>query len=125
MAELPKTPSLYKPQENSIDPSQYETKLNVEDEAKFQTWIDEQYKYGSIGKGDYNFYQQKGFGYEYDYRAAFLSKPTQDSKSGHWNDIGKKPNHSTFSNHSKYAKDRPDLAGSWNGDEYIPPKRKN
>jgi hypothetical protein len=40
--------------------------------------------------------------------------------NGHWPDTFKKPNHPTFSDQSIYAKQRPDLAGHWNGDNYVP-----
>jgi hypothetical protein len=59
-------------------------------------------------------------GEDYDLRGAFKAGFQPDPETGHWPDVYKKPNHPTFSNQSIYAKDRPDLAGSWNGDTYVP-----
>lgn len=88
----------------------YDTKLTAEDEKKFLAWKKE--------------YAPKDSGYDYDLRGAFKAGLKPNPKSGHWPDTYKKPNHPTFSNESKYAKDRPDLAGHWEGDKYIPPKKK-
>src|SRR5436190_112833 len=62
-------------------------------------------------------------GYDYDLKGAFLAGESRDPNNGHFDDKFKKPNHPTFSEFSNYAKDRPDLAGSWTGpnaDQYVP-----
>ena len=48
-------------------------------------------------------------GPDYDYT---LIEQTPDGR-GHYSDIGKLPNHPTFSNESIYAKYYPELAGQW------------
>jgi hypothetical protein len=60
-------------------------------------------------------------GLDYDLRGAFKAG-LEPAANGHWDDTFKKPNHPTFSVYSKYAKDRPELAGTWQGDQYIPHK---
>lgn len=97
------------PQQQSGDnerTTQYETKLAPEEEKQFQTWKSR--------------YAPKDSGYDYDLRGAFKAGLKPDAASGHWPDTYKKPNHPTFSNESIYAKDRPDLAGHWEGEKYIP-----
>lgn len=61
-------------------------------------------------------------GNDYDLRGAFKNGITPDPQTGNWPDTFKKPNHPTFSDQSIYTKDRPDLAGKWEGDKYIPPQ---
>ena len=95
-----------------VDPDKYNTVLSMDDEVKFQAWKKQ--------------YAPKDSGEDYDLRGAFKAGLTPDPKTGHWPDTYKKPNHPTFSNESKYAKDRPDLAGHWEGpnhDKYVPPRR--
>jgi len=84
----------------------YDTALTPDEEASFQQWKADNAPHDS--------------GADYDLRGAFKAglSPAAD---GHWDDTFKKPNHPTFSIYSKYAKDRPELAGTWNGDQYIPP----
>lgn len=89
----------------------FETKLNDTEEVEFQKWKKQ--------------YAPKDSGHDYDLRGAFKAGLKPDSKTGHWPDTFKKPNHPTFSNESKYAKDRPDLAGHWEGDKYVPPKKRS
>jgi hypothetical protein len=89
--------------------NEYDTVLSQSDEMKFQKW---KHKYAP-----------RDSGYDYDLRGAYKSGFKPDPKTGHWDDKYKKPNHPTFSVYSKYAKDRPDLAGTWHGDTYIPPKK--
>jgi len=105
---------------SDVNPAQYETQLSPEEDKKFWTWLDTQHTQKHIGDGDYNYYKQRGYGYDYDFRAAYVDKQ-QQGDNGHWNDIGKKPNHPTFSVESKYAKDAPGYAGHWEGDLYVPP----
>lgn len=62
-------------------------------------------------------------GFDYDYRGAFKAGAAPDN-NGHWPDTWKKPVHPTFSDQSTYAKDRPDLAGTWEGDAYVSPEQK-
>lgn len=88
-------------------PGQYETQLSAQDEAKFQQWKQK--------------YAPRDSGADYDLRGAFKAGLTPDPKTGHWPDTFKKPNHPTFSDESIYAKDRPDLAGHWEGNTYVHP----
>lgn len=89
------------------DSQKYETKLTPSEELHFQQW---KHKYAPDDSG-----------FDYDLRGAFLDGLKPDGKTGHWDDKFKKPNHPTFSIYSKYAPYRPDLAGTWKGDKYIPP----
>lgn len=86
----------------------YETKLSGAEEASFQRWKSR--------------YAPQDSGGDYDLRGAFKAGLKPDPKSGHWPDTFKKPNHPTFSDESIYAKDRPELAGHWEGETYSPPK---
>lgn len=88
---------------------QYETKLSPEAEPKFQEWKAQN--------------APKDSGEDYDLRGAFAAGVGPDPATGHWPDTWKKPNHPTFSDQSMYAKDAPGLAGTWDGDTYVPPKR--
>ena len=83
----------------------YETKLSPEEEGRFQQWKAQ--------------YAPSDSGWDYDLRGAFKAglKP---GANGHWDDKFKKPNHPTFSVFSNYASARPDLAGTWNGENYTP-----
>ncbi len=86
----------------------YDTKLTPEEENKFQSWK-------SVNA-------PKDSGEDYDLRGAYKEGLSKDSKSGHWSDKYKKPNHPTFSDQSQYAKDAPHKAGHWQGDIYIKPR---
>ena len=74
----------------NADPKKYETKLNSVDEGKFQSWLAQNAKEGKISTGDYKYYKEKGYGYDYDMRAAFQKgiKPeiNPKDKQWHWND---------------------------------------
>ena len=85
----------------------FETKLSKDEESKYQDWK--------------SIHAPNDSGFDYDFRGAFKAGVTPDNESNHWPDTFKKPNHPTFSDQSQYAKDAPHLAGSWNGDTYIPP----
>jgi hypothetical protein len=86
---------------------QFETKLNPEEETKFQEWKKK--------------YAPKDSGQDYDLRGAFKEGITPDEKTKHFPDTYKKPNHPTFSNESKYATgEYAKYAGKWDGDKYIP-----
>lgn len=91
-------------------PGPYDTILPLAQELAFRAWKQQIAPLDS--------------GADYDYRGAFLAGLSPDPKTGHWVDTYKKPNHPTFSVESQYAKDAPDLAGSWDGETYIPPKVK-
>lgn len=86
-----------------------DTKLSPEQEELFQDWKS---KYASSDSGK-----------DYDLRGAFLKGYTPSPDNGHFPDEFKKPNHPTFSNQSKFAKDYQSLAGSWDGETYIPPQK--
>lgn len=88
----------------------YDTKLSLEEEAKFKDW---KAKNAPNDSGE-----------DYDLRGAYKEGLKPDAKSGHWPDTYKKPNHPTFSDQSKYAGAAPEKAGHWNGDEYISPRHK-
>ena len=100
---IPGTPGAQAP----VDPTKYETKLTPDEEKKFQTWKAKNAPNDS--------------GQDYDLRGAFKAGVEPDPSTGHMPDTFKKPNHPTFSDQSQYAKDRPDLAGRWDGDTYVPP----
>ena len=59
-------------------------------------------------------------GWDYDLRGAWQAGLEPDPASGHWPDEFKKPNHPTFSVESRFAKDFPQLAGTWEGQVYVP-----
>lgn len=87
----------------------YNTRLNPTDEKGFQHWKAENAPQDS--------------GEDYDLRGAYKGGEHKEA-NGHWSDKYKKPNHPTFSDQSQYAKEAPEKAGHWNGDNFIPPKRK-
>ena len=87
------------------DYSSLDTPLSSNEEEQFKLWKDK--------------YAPKDSGEDYDLRGAFKAGLTPDSETGHWPDTYKKPNHPTFSDQSKFAKDYPDKAGSWNKEEFI------
>lgn len=93
--------------DTAATPAAYETQLSPQQEVQFQQWKKK--------------YAPHDSGADYDLRGAFQAGLTPDPKTGHWPDTYKKPNHPTFSNESIYAKDRPDLAGHWEGNTYIHP----
>jgi hypothetical protein len=95
------------PKEGLGNQSQYETALSEPEEAMFKKWKEK--------------YAPNDTGADYDLRGAFKSGLKPDPQTGHWPDTFKKPNHPTFSVESIYARDRPDLAGHWEGETYIPP----
>lgn len=84
-----------------------DTKLRPDQERKYMVW-----------KG---MYAPEDSGEDYDLRGAFLEGFKPDPQTGHWPDKYKKPNHPTFSNESKFAREYPELAGHWNGEEYVKP----
>lgn len=90
-------------------PKSYDTKLSQSDERSFQDWKQQ--------------HAPNDSGEDYDLRGAFKAGVTPGD-NGHWPDTYKKPNHPTFSVESQYAKDRPELAGHWEGEQFIPPDPK-
>lgn len=89
----------------------YDTQLPDDEEKRFQAWK--------------QIYAPKDSGADYDLRGAYRAGLKPDPNTGHWPDTYKKPNHPTFSNESIYAKDRPDLAGRWEGNQYVSPPSKS
>jgi hypothetical protein len=80
------------------------TRLSPANEAKFSAWK--------------KVYALRDSGQDYDLRGAFKAGITPDTKTGHWPDTFKLPNHPTFSDESQYAKyGNP---GHWNGDTFVP-----
>lgn len=102
-----------------MKPNRYETRLSADQEPGFWEWLKKEHDAGNILQNDYSFYMDHGFGYDYDFRAAYAAglKP---GENGHWPDIGKKPNHPTFSVESKYAKESGTTPGRWEGERFIP-----
>ena len=98
------------PQTVSINPTDFDTQLSPFREKQFQSWKQQ--------------YAPNDSGQDYDLRGAFKAGLTPDATTGHWPDTFKKPNHQTFSDQSVYAKQFPQLAGSWNGDTFTPPANK-
>ncbi|MGN6266431.1 MAG: LPD38 domain-containing protein, partial [Ginsengibacter sp.] len=112
-----------------IDPKDYETKLPADQEVKFKQWLDANHAQGKISDGDYNFYKKNGYGYDYDFRAAFQNglEPEINKQDGkwHWGDLGKKPNEPTFSTESKYNGVNGMQGGTSSGDQFIQAKKDN
>ncbi len=103
--------------------NKYETKLNKEEQKEFNDWFKNAKENGTIhpdDKGqDYDF---KGF-----WKDLVKNKDgkTEFSAESHFPDTYKKPNHETFSVESKYAKgEMKKYAGSWDGETYIPSKKR-
>jgi hypothetical protein len=88
-------------------PGKFETQLPPDEERRFQAW---KQKIAPNDSGD-----------DYDLRGAFKAGVQPDSRTGHWPDTFKKPNHPTFSDQSIYAKDAPQLAGHWEDGKFIGP----
>lgn len=97
MRRLPATPGT--PQTN------FNTVLPPQAEREFQAWKTR--------------YAPNDSGLDYDYRGAFAAG-VKPAANGHWPDTFKKPAHDTFSVESQYSKYAPGMAGSWNGETYIP-----
>lgn len=85
---------------------QFDTILSPAEETTFRKWKQK--------------HAPNDSGADYDLRGAFKAGFKPDEK-GHWPDLYKKPNHPTFSDQSIYAKDAPDKAGRWEGENFIPP----
>lgn len=116
---IPETPPLMRPSPDlQLEPqrgaapvaspaSPFETRLAPQEESAFARWKAQ--------------YAPDDSGADYDLRGAFKAGLTPDPETGHWPDTYKKPNHPTFSVESIYAKERPDLAGHWEGEQFAPP----
>jgi hypothetical protein len=97
--------------EGGLASDDYTTKLEPDDEKKFQVWKRKN--------------APKDSGADYDLRGAFKSGLAKDPETGHWNDKFKKPNHPTFSDESQYAKgEQAERAGHWVGETFVPPANK-
>ena len=103
--------------------AKYETKLSKDEEKEFVKWMQASKEQGIIHPDDN--------GDDYDFRGFWkdIVKNNDNeqnySTETHFPDTYKKPNHETFSVESKYAKGNlKKYAGSWDGEEYIPPKEK-
>jgi hypothetical protein len=92
--------------ERGTKATNFNTPLTPAEEQQFQDWKRQ--------------YAPNDSGMDYDLRGAFKAGLTPDPQTGHWPDTFKKPNHPTFSNQSIYAADEPGLAGTWDGEKYIP-----
>ena len=103
----------------NLDPSTQEVKLSKTKEHQFQQWLEYQHKAGNIPDGDYNHYRKHNLGYDYDYRAAFITDQTAGATNKHWGDIGKKTNHPTFSVESIYSNVKGSKPGYWENDKYV------
>lgn len=89
----------------AVGPDPYWTRLSgPKEERAFQEWKRR--------------YAPNDSGQDYDLRGAFKAGLAPDAATGHWPDTFKKPNHPTFSNESMYAAQRPEMAGSWTGENY-------
>lgn len=97
-------PAAYPPLEGNPG-NDYNTPLTDSEEQAFEAW---KAKVAPDDSGD-----------DYDLRGAFKAGLTP-SANGHFSDRFKKPNHTTFSDESMYARYAPDLAGHWDGDTYVP-----
>lgn len=84
----------------------FETALLPADELAFQRWK--------------TAFAPNDSGADYDLRGAFKAGLAANSE-GHWPDTFKKPNHPTFSVESVYARQHPELAGRWDGEQFIAP----
>jgi hypothetical protein len=72
----------------------YNTPLTTAEERDFQDWLAALSMQSGADRGLDQI--------DYDMRAAYLGRSSQDGR-GHMGDVGKKPNHPTFSIESKYS----------------------
>ena len=103
-------PLASRPQTNDqiAEDPRFNTQLTPEEELRFRTWKSQ--------------YAPKDSGYDYDLPGAFKAGFTPHPVTGHWLDTFKKPNHPTFSTQSKYSQIVPGRAGTWSGENYVPPQ---
>ena len=91
---------------NGQESDPYTTPLTPQEKPAFDAWKAK--------------YAPNDSGMDYDLQGAFKAGVTPGA-NGHWTDRFKKPNHKTFSIESQYAKDAPEKAGRWEGENYISP----
>lgn len=89
---------------------QYNTKLNPDEESKFQDWKQK--------------YAPNDSGFDYDLRGAFKAGVVPDGERGHFPDTFKKPNHPTFSDQSQYSTTETQ-GGKWGNDNSFTPSEQN
>ena len=95
---------------------QYKTQLTPEDEKVFQDWfrrtvVEKQLHINPDPDNPLHYYDFRGA-----WKAGF-----EPEVGGHWPDTWKTPGHPTFSTESINAKYAPELAGEWDGENYLPP----
>jgi hypothetical protein len=93
--------------DNIASDPRYITPLTADERPQFDAWKAQN--------------APKDSGYDYDLQGAYKAGMLPDPATGHWDDRFKKPNEPTFSTFSQYAKDRPDRAGTWSGNTWVPP----
>lgn len=94
-----------KPPPTQAEIDALKTKVPPGAEADYAAWFE---KYGNHDSGR-----------NYDYAGAWMDGVTPN-ENGHWPDTYKLPNHPTFSTDSRLAKQFPDMAGTWKGEQYTP-----
>ena len=85
---------------------QYNTPLNVDEEARYQAWAKENHREKDV--------------YDYDLRGAWKelqSGTMTEDERGHLGDKYKKPNHMTFSDQSIYSGQGGVMGGTWGTDK--------
>lgn len=104
--------SLARGQSRFFKPENFETKLTEtqKNSAEYKSWAK-----ANITDS----------GHDYDYNAAFtVGNSRGEDSRGHLSDIGKKPNHPTFSVASTHATGKyKAIAGSWKNENYVPSKK--
>ena len=95
------------------------TKLTDSEEKDFMDWY---LRWAMLHKQSLNPDER---GHHYDYRGYWKeARPNfVGALNSHLPDTYKTPGHPTFSVESKYYSLAPGLAGSWNGDEFVPPQK--
>lgn len=98
-----------------INPNAYTTKLTPAEQTQFNKWVAGMKAKGAIHKDDkFQDYDMQGF---WKYEVLNNTKYANSTAQTHFPDTYKKPNHDTFSIHSKYAVgENLKLAGSWSED---------
>lgn len=104
--------------------SVHRTELPASQEKDYRAWLN---RIGMTKEKGYRL-DSSYTGEDYDMRGFFKKYGPVDVnvKGGqHFTDEFKLPNHETFSNQSMYAKGpAAELAGTWNGDTYVPPTKR-
>lgn len=106
-----------------INPNDYTTKLTPAEQTQFNKWAADMRAKGAIHKDDkFQDYDMQGF---WKYEVLNNTEHANSTAQTHFPDTYKKPNHETFSIHSKYAVgENLKLAGSWSADNktFVRPK---